>query len=180
MCGFILWCTTSNMWWACHGGAIEQASKVTNAHREQAQHEGWRHRHASEGNKEVGLAEGLTNGLVDMKVILSNTSWARWTDVCWGRKRGSSLVGSCKKGTRHEGRLLKQKKGGDKINSRLRHFIKQVVCMSGLADLDMPTMALGNPGYTGASTARRPAAQAFKINGRAARCVLLTDGSSEV
>jgi hypothetical protein len=52
--------------------------------------------------------------------------------------------------------------------------------MSGLADLDMPTMALGNPGYTGASTARRLEAQAFKIDRRAARCVLLTDGSSEV
>jgi hypothetical protein len=52
--------------------------------------------------------------------------------------------------------------------------------MFGLADLDMPTMALGNPGYTGASTARRPAAQAVKIDKRAARCVLLTDGSSEV
>jgi hypothetical protein len=52
--------------------------------------------------------------------------------------------------------------------------------MSGLADLDMPIMALGNPGYTGASTARRLEAQAFKIDRRAARCVLLTDGSSEV
>jgi hypothetical protein len=151
------------MWWACHGGAIEQASKVTNVHREQAQHEGWRHRHASEGNKEVGLAEGLTNGLVDMKVILSNTSGARWTDVRWGRERGSSLVGSCKKCTRHEGRLQRQMKGSDKIISRYRHFIKQIVGMPGLADLDMPTTVLGNPGYTGVSTARRPAAQADKI-----------------
>jgi hypothetical protein len=82
---------------------------------------------------------------------------------CWGRKRGSSLVGSCKGRSRHEGRLLEQRKGGDKINSRHRHFIKQIVCMSGLAGLDMPTMALGKPGYTGASTARRPAAQAVKI-----------------
>jgi hypothetical protein len=54
-------------------------------------------------------------------------------------------------------------KGSDEIISRYRHFIKQIVCMSGLADLDMPTTALGNPGYTGASTARRPAAQAVKI-----------------
>jgi hypothetical protein len=76
---------TSNRWWACHGGAIEQASKVTSVHREQAQHEGWRHRHASEGNKEVGLAGGLTNGIVDMKVILSNTSKATNVMVLWQR-----------------------------------------------------------------------------------------------
>jgi hypothetical protein len=67
---------SSNRWRACHGGAIEQASKVTGVHREQAQHEGWRHRHASEGNNGVGLAGGLTNRLVDMKVILPNTSKA--------------------------------------------------------------------------------------------------------
>jgi hypothetical protein len=76
---------TSKRWWACHGVAIEQASKVTNVHREQAQHEGWRHRHASEGNKEVGLAGGLTNGLVDMKVILSNTSRATNVTGLWQR-----------------------------------------------------------------------------------------------
>jgi hypothetical protein len=76
---------TSNRWWACHGGAIEQAPKVTNVHREQAQHEGWRHRHASEGNKEVGLAGGLTNGLVDKKVILSNTSRATNVTGLWQR-----------------------------------------------------------------------------------------------
>jgi hypothetical protein len=35
--------------------------------------------------------------------------------------------------------------------------------MSGLADLNMPTTVLGNPGYTGVSTARRPAAQADKM-----------------
>jgi hypothetical protein len=44
-----LLCITSIRWWACHGGATEHASEVTSVHREQAQHEGWRHRHASEG-----------------------------------------------------------------------------------------------------------------------------------
>jgi hypothetical protein len=76
---------TSNRWWACHGGAIEQASKVTSVQREHAQHEGWRHRHASEGINGVGLDGGLTNGLVDMKVILSNTSKAAKVTGLWHR-----------------------------------------------------------------------------------------------
>jgi hypothetical protein len=54
-------------------------------------------------------------------------------------------------------------KGSDKIISRFRHFIKQILCMSEIAALDMPSMVLGILGYTGASTARRPAAQAVKI-----------------
>jgi hypothetical protein len=36
-----------------------------------------------------------------------------------------------------------------------RHFIKQIVGMSGLADLDMPTTVLGNPGYTGVGSSHK-------------------------
>jgi hypothetical protein len=36
------------------------------------------------------LVGWLTNGLVDMKVILPNTSWARWPNALLGKKRGSS------------------------------------------------------------------------------------------
>jgi hypothetical protein len=82
---------TSNRWWACHGGAIEHASKVTNVHKEQAQHEGWRHRHALEGKKELAWSDGSPTGLLTCRSFC-RTRRARGRRMsCWGRKRGSSL-----------------------------------------------------------------------------------------
>jgi hypothetical protein len=44
------------------------------------------------GLEGVGLVGWLTNGLVVTHVILSNTLWARWTDVELGKKEGQQLV----------------------------------------------------------------------------------------
>jgi hypothetical protein len=44
------------------------------------------------GLEGVGLVGWLTNGLIDTHVILSNTLWARWTNVVLGKKKGQQLV----------------------------------------------------------------------------------------
>jgi hypothetical protein len=82
---------TSNRWWACHGRATEHASKVTSVHREQAQHEGCQHKHASEGKKELDWSDGSPMGSLTFRSFCRTRRGRGAWMPCWGRKRGSSL-----------------------------------------------------------------------------------------